>query len=103
MTTNELQCLNCGASCTNGLALCDRCQIALSVVLEFLPIYFVNLARWRPGRAGGRPVPGSREPASLGMGCGSDHVSRVLDEAGNEISTWARRAPDQHLDARLVW
>ncbi len=28
------------------------------------------------------------------MGSGSDHVSRVLDEAGNEISTWARRLHD---------
>lgn len=91
---NELKCLNCGADQTNGLALCDRCQIAAAVILEFVPVYFRNLARWRPGRAGGRPVPGSRQPASLGAGSAGDHVSNVLDQAGNDISTWAQRLND---------
>jgi hypothetical protein len=89
-----MKCLACQADVTNGLALCERCQIAASVILEFLPVYFRNLARWRPGRAGGRPVPGSREPSSLGQGSGGDHVSGALDAAGNDIANYARMLND---------
>lgn len=92
MTT--MTCLHCGAETSNGLALCERCQIAGAVIFEFLPVYFRNLARWRPGRAGGRPVPGSRQPTTLGMGSAGDYVSNVLDESGSAISTWARMLHD---------
>lgn len=103
-----MKCQHCMAEVTNGLALCDQCRIAASVYLEFFPVYFRNLARWRPGRAGSRPVPGSREPTT--GSAANDQVSRALDEAGNEITTWARcleddrgiRVPDFDDEAGMV-
>ena len=92
-----MKCLFCSAETSNGLALCERCQVTASVDLEFLPIYFRNLARWRPGRAGGRPVPGSREPQGAFQGStpsSSDRVSRALNEAGTDLTTWARCLAD---------
>jgi len=88
------KCQGCGADQTNGLALCDLCQMKVAGGLEFIPIYFKNLARWRPGRAGSRPVPASREPRGTSTEP-NDRVSRVLDEAGAEISTWARALADE--------
>ena len=87
-----IHCLHCGAETTNGLALCDLCQRKTATDLEFLPIYFRNLARWRPGHAGSRPVPGSRvlydgTPTGLGTG---DRISDTLDEVVTELTTWAR-------------
>jgi hypothetical protein len=83
-------CQHCGAETTNGLALCELCRRKVAADLEFLPVYFRNLARWRPGRAGSRAVPGSREPASLGAG-GVDRVSEALEAASNTLATWAQR------------
>lgn len=91
-----MNCFACGAGVDNGLALCDLCQRKGSVVLEFLPIYFRNLARWRPGRAGARPVPGSRvlyDGEIRGDGTG-DRISDRLDEAANMLTTWARVMAD---------
>lgn len=90
-----ITCLHCrGAETSNGLALCDLCQRFARSIFEHLPIYFRNLARWRPGRAGSRPVPGSRvlydgEPQGAG-----DRVTRALDEASNSLTTWARMLVD---------
>ena len=89
-----IPCQNCGAECLNGLALCDLCRRAGSTCLEFIPVHFRNLARWRPDRAGGRPVPGSREPRIISNNTGGDKVSRALDEVGNDLVTWARRLED---------
>lgn len=93
---SEMACLSCGATTNNGLVLCERCQVAASVAMEFLPVYFRNLARWRPGRAGGRPVPGSREPqGALVAASGSgDRVLRALDAAGADLTAWARCLAD---------
>lgn len=88
-----IRCLHCGAETSNGLALCELCRMGAAKVLEFLPVYFRNLARWRPGRAGARPVPGSRIPSS-GATVANDRVSRALDEAGNALTTWARKLTD---------
>src|SRR5690606_34165725 len=52
-----------------------------------------NLSRWRPGRAGSRSVPASREP-SLGRDARSDRVFRALDDAGNDLVTWVRALTD---------
>lgn len=86
-------CLSCTAEVTNGLALCEGCRIRCAVYLEFLPVYFANLARWQPGRAGSRPVPGSRIPKGVIPATG-DSVSVALDEAGAELDTWARCLSD---------
>lgn len=89
-----MTCRNCGAETTNGLALCELCQRYAATSLEFLPVYFRNLARWRPGRGGAKQVPGSRvlydgEPAK-----DADHITRALDEALNALTTWARVLED---------
>lgn len=91
-----MSCLHCTAETSNGLALCDLCQMFASRCLELLPVYFVNLARWRPGRAGSRPVPGSREPSS-GATAATDRVSVALDEVGNDLTTWARALADDRM------
>lgn len=85
-----IPCQNCRAECLNGLALCDLCRRAGSTCLEFIPVHFRNLARWRPERAGSRPVPGSREPRHITNDNGGDKVSRALDEVGNDLVGWAK-------------
>jgi hypothetical protein len=97
-----MNCLHCGAETSNGLALCELSQMAAAKLLEFLPVYFRNLARWRPGRAGSRPVPGSRLPSSLSSAA-DDRVSRALDEAGNALTTWARKlTEDRDIEPPLA-
>lgn len=91
-----MNCLHCTAETSNGLALCELCTMFASRCLELLPVYFVNLARWRPGRAGSRPVPGSREPSS-GATAATDRVSVALDEVGNDLTTWARALADDRM------
>lgn len=95
-----MKCYHCEATTTNGLALCELCQMKAAKCLEVLPIYFANLARWRPGSAGSRPVPGSREPANVGR-CADDRVSRALDEIGNDLTAWAQCLADDRLDGRV--
>lgn len=85
-------CLHCHAETSNGLALCELCRHAASLCLTYLPIHFRNLARWRPGRAGSRPVPGSRvlyDGTVRGTGTG-DRISDTLDGTANSLLTWAR-------------
>lgn len=100
-----IRCLHCGAETSNGLALCELCQEYARKCLEFLPTYFRNLARWRPGRAGSRPVPGSRvlydgSTAKTGTG---DRISDTLDETANALTTWARALVDSRPQlARLL-
>lgn len=90
-----IRCLHCGAETNNGLALCELCQRAAATCLEFIPIYFGNLARWRPGRAGSRPVPGSREPqGAFSDGTEGNRVERCLDETGNDLVTRVRQLVD---------
>lgn len=93
MTTT---CLHCGAGTSNGLVLCDLSQTLAARALDMLPVYFRNLARWRPGRAGSRPVPGSRvlwDGTARDAGS-SDRISRALDEAGAAIATWSECVRD---------
>lgn len=86
-----INCLHCGAETSNGLALCGLCHRKATTDLEFIPIYFRNLARWRPGRAGSRPVPGSRvlyDGATTGLGTG-DRISDTLDQTTDALKVWA--------------
>ncbi len=100
-----IRCLSCGAETSNGLALCALCRGKLELDLQFLPVYFRNLARWRPGRAGSRPVPGSRvlyDGETRGLGTG-DRISDHLDETQNALSTWAEAlVDDRPYLARLL-
>lgn len=84
-----MTCLHCGASLSNGLALCDLCQHKATTDLHYLPIYFRNLARWQPGRAGSRPVPGSREPTL--QSSRGDRVTTALNSCGIALTEWVRR------------
>lgn len=99
-----IHCLNCGAETSNGLALCELCQRKVLLALEFIPIYFRNLARWRPGRAGSRPVPGSRVlyDGDQEQGTG-DRISDRLDEAASALTERAQKLVEArpHL-ARLL-
>jgi hypothetical protein len=91
-----IHCLHCGAETSNGLALCDLCRRKVTTDLDYLPAYFRNLSRWRPGRAGSRQVPGSRvlyegvrDPDRT-----SDRIGDALDEALVALTTWARMLSD---------
>lgn len=89
-----LTCLRCGAASSNGLALCELCRRKVVTDLEFLPTYFANLARWRPGRTAGKSVYGSRalwDGVPKGTG---DRVRDALDAASNALTTWARSLVD---------
>lgn len=92
---SEMACLHCGATTHNGLVLCELCRYKVSDILANLPIHFRNLARWKPGKAGSRAVPGSRvlwdgETRSESP----DRISRAIDEVGNDVTTWARALAD---------
>ena len=91
-----MRCDHCGATVDNGLALCELCQRKARAIFDVLPIYFRNLARWRPGRAGSRPVPGSRVLYSgeVNIDRTGDRISDRLDEAANALTTWARALAD---------
>jgi hypothetical protein len=92
--------VTCAAEVTNGLALCELCQRKAAVNLEFLPVYFRNLARWRPGGTG-RSVPGSREPRLTETS--GDRVSRATDEAGAMLLTWAEALVDDRRELERLW
>lgn len=97
-----IRCLHCGAETSNGLALCELCRRGVVVNLEFIAVYFRNLSRWRPGRAGTRDVPGSREPR-IPLPSNGDAVSRALDESHADLVGWARSlADDRPHMARLI-
>lgn len=84
-----LTCDYCGAETTNGLALCTRCQAGVRVHLGVLPVYFRNLARWRPGRSGARQVPGSRVLYDGTERTGGDRIGDLLEETHTSLATWA--------------
>ncbi len=89
-------CLHCGATTSNGLVLCDLSQMKAAKALEFVPVYFRNLSRWRPGRAGARPVPGSRVLYDGETRTGSpDRVHRALEQASNDVTRLAERLAEE--------
>lgn len=88
MTTT---CLHCNAETSNGLVLCDLHQMKAAKALDLLPIYFRNLARWRPGRAGSRPVPGSRVLYDGEEHTGDDRIARALEQSANDINRLVER------------
>jgi hypothetical protein len=106
-----ITCQHCGAETSNGLTLCDLCQKYAATIFEHLPIYFANLSRWRPGRAGSRPVPGSRvlyDGHDRTEGTGDrisdrlDHANLALTEAADKLADarpYLRRLLDRLTDA----
>lgn len=106
-----ITCQHCGAETSNGLTLCDLCQKYAATIFEHLPIYFANLSRWRPGRAGSRPVPGSRvlyDGHDRTQGTGDRILDRLDDTADNlteraddlaEARPYLRKLLDRLVDA----
>lgn len=93
-----MSCYHCGAETSNGLALCELCRRKAEADLQYLPIYFRNLARWgRPARPNGSL--GSRSQWLMRKGEDSDanRIGRALDEAGNDLVGWARMLADDRV------
>jgi hypothetical protein len=89
-----IHCLHCHATTSNGLALCDLCQRKVSVCLDVLPIYFRNLARWRPpARPNGSLGTSGTWLIKRGESEGNQ-IANALARAGNDLATWARGVAD---------
>ena len=77
-----MTCHHCGAHIDNGLALCELCQRKASTILEYLPIYFRNLARWhRPNRPNGSLGSSGSWLLRRGETTGADRIGAALDLA----------------------
>lgn len=88
-------CLHCHAVTSNGLALCGACQASAGYSLEFIPVYFRNLARWiRPARPNGSIGASGQWMLQRGEGDGN-RVTGALSSADNMLSTWARVLGEQ--------
>ncbi len=86
-----MTCLHCGATTSNGLALCELCLRKGHTMLEYLPIYFRSLARWnRPNRPNGSL--GGQGSWVLRQGDTDDanRIGHALDDSGNMLATWAK-------------
>ena len=116
-------CDHCGAETSHGLALCSTCQGALLYLLEFVPVYFRNLSRWRPSIATSDrkrtksenlvdtmarivdtgETKGLGRPASWKAVRTDDRVPRLLDESHADLTGWARMlADDRPQLARVI-
>lgn len=90
-----MTCLHCHAVTSNGLALCGACQASAGYSLEFIPVYFRNLARWiRPARSNGSFGAPGQWLLQRGEGDGN-RVTGALSSADNMLSTWARLLGEQ--------
>lgn len=112
--SSVLCCDYCGADTSNGLALCQACRAWFLVNLEFIPIYFRNLSRWRPSSAAsdrraaksqslidtmvgiletGQTRQAGR-PSSLSVAASSDRIGRIVSESHADMTGWARALAD---------
>lgn len=89
-----MNCLHCGADTSNGLALCELCRRKVSIDLEFLPVYFRNLARWRPPARPNGSVGGSSQWLILRGESEGSQIGHALERSANDLSTWARSIAD---------
>lgn len=90
-----MTCLHCHAVTSNGLALCGACQASAGYSLEFIPVYFRNLARWiRPARSNGSYGASGQWLLQRGESDGN-RVTSALSSADNMLSTWARILGEQ--------
>ena len=86
-----MTCQSCGSKTTDGITLCGLCRQAVTVYLNALPIYFRNLARWRPGRTGTRQVPGSRVLYDGTTRDAGDKITDRLEDAAVALDILANR------------
>jgi hypothetical protein len=103
-------CLHCHAETSNGLALCELCQRKVTLDMEFLPVYFRNLARWRPpARPNGSLGTSGTWLIKRGDSEGS-RIGHALERTANDLTTWARaladdrglEIPDAESEAAIV-
>jgi hypothetical protein len=87
-------CLHCGATTSNGLALCELCRHGVTVKLEFLPVYFGNLARWRPPARPNGSMSGSGQWLIRRGDSEGSRIGQALSRSANDLATWARALAD---------
>lgn len=91
---SAIRCLDCGAETTNGLALCEGHQDFASRCLEWLPVYFKNLSRWRrPARPNGSLGASGQWLIQRGESEGS-RIATALEHVANDLDTRARMLTD---------
>lgn len=93
-------CQHCGATNSNGLELCELCQRFAESSLQYLPVYFRNLARQRrPGRPNGT-LGGGSWLIQRGEVDGS-RVAPALGHAITMITTYAMHVAE-HRNTELA-
>lgn len=90
------RCQYCNAETSNGLTLCELCQRFAETSLQYIPVYFRNLARQRrPGRPNGSLGTTGQWLIQHGETDGS-HVAPTLGRALNAITTYAIAIAETH-------
>jgi hypothetical protein len=88
-----MTCMWCTAEVTNGLALCQRCQVTLSVSLVNVAAYFADVDKIRPGqRVKVRSAYRSAPPPSIEPA--HDKIAQALDDTATIVYGWARNLED---------
>lgn len=97
----RVNCKNCTAETTNGLALCARCRQTLTVALVNVAAYYADVLRIKPGERvkvrsayQSTPPPGT-EPAR-------DVIGEAADAAASMIFTWCRALADDRPQAGKI-
>lgn len=96
-----MNCLNCSADITNGLAFCERCQQTLRVALVNTGAYYADVEAISPGqrvkvRSAYRSTPPPAVTAPV------DKVSDALSDTAAILIGWARNlADDRPMTAEL--
>jgi hypothetical protein len=94
MDARMTNCLHCGATTSNGLALCELSKAAARTYLTEVPVYFRNLARERrPGRPNGTLGASGQWLIKRGEADPSV-IPPVLAKVINDLTTWARTLTD---------
>lgn len=94
-----MNCRNCSATTTNGLALCERCRRTLRIALVNIPAYETDVLRIQPGeRVRVRSAFASAPPRDL-EAAAYDPISDAAQAVDNAVSTWCRALADDRPDA----
>lgn len=89
-----MTCFSCGATTTNGLALCEVCQRYATDHLPVLQVYIRNLARFRkPPRPNGSLGVAGQWLIRRGE-TEVDKVAKALELVYNDLDTWVRCLTD---------
>lgn len=90
-----MTCNHCGATVTSGLVLCEMCQRRVAIVLEYLPVYYRNLARWQlPNRPNGSVASPGSWMLRQGDASGPDRIIHAIDDTLDQLLIWANLLVD---------